>query len=955
MPIRWVRFFRSFALFCCLFLFVFGEPVLPAWLPQKPNLAAQKPVPPSAIAPPGSLSGLTQGVQKTILSNGLTVLTKAVHTAPVVTVQIWYRVGSRDEATGLNGIAHQLEHQLFKGTQTRPIQFGHLFSALGSQSNAFTSYDMTAYFGTVGRDQLAALLTLEADRMHQALIDGAALESEKRVVISELQGYENSPDYRLNRVVMRAAFPSHPYGLPVGGTQAEVKNFTLEQVRDYYCRFYRPDNATLVIVGDFEPEAALKSVEATFGQVAKPVTPLPEPQISSAWETVRSRSQQPAQVERIVLREPGNAALLDVVYPLPAIADPDIPALQVLDYVLSSGRSSRLYQQLVETGLASDASGYAIHLTGGGWYEFALTAMAGQSLDTVEAALQKMILEVQTKGVLPTELARAKAQLRAAAILQNRDITSQAMQLGEAQITAGDYRYIDQLLQAIAQVTDRDVQRVAQTYLVPQHRTVGWFEPTTMTETQPPSPRQFGQTNENFSPGAPVDPAEVVKYLPTNQLDPPLVLAQALPQKKRLPNGLQFLLLPDTSTPTVTLSGFIHAGTSFDKPQKEGLAWLTAENLLKGSDTQTALEMAQALENRGASLEFAVTREGVSMAGEALASDLPTLLQVLGCALKTANFPETELNLTRQQALTDLKLEGDSPERLARRVFQQAVYPQNHPFHRYPTEQSLTAITRSDILAFYRSHYRPEATTLTLVGDFDPAMVTQWIAQQFGHWQGLGEPPSLVFPPVPLPPKGIRLTLSLPGKTQAITLMGYSAIHRRDPRYYAALVLNQILGGDTLSSRLGSEIRDRQGLTYGIYSKFIAGREAGPFLISMQTAPEDADSAIASTLTVLRQLRDQGVSATEVAAAVRSLTSSYPVDLADTTALARQIATNAFYGLNVTELRQHNAKIAAVTPSQVNQVIQELLQPQQMVIVTAGPPLTGSTQEKPQAVLLGVK
>jgi len=940
MPIRRLRFFGIFALFCFVFLLVSGEPVLPALLPQKLNLAVQHLAHQSEAAPPDSLSGLTQRVQKTMLSNGLTVLTKAVNTAPVVTVQVWYRVGSRDEATGLNGITHQLEHQLFKGTQTRPIQFGHLFSALGSQSNAFTSYDMTAYFGTVGRDQLTALLTLEADRMHQALIDGLGLESEKRVVISELQGYENSPDYRLNQAVMRAAFPDHPYGLPVGGTQAEVEGFTLEQVRDYYRRFYRPDNAILVIVGDFEPEAVLKTVEATFGQVAKPVTPLPEPQISSVWEAARSRSQQSSQAEKIVLREAGNAALLDVVYPLPAIADPDIPALQVLDYVLASGRSSRLYQQLVETGLASNADGYAIHLISGGWYEFSLTAMDGQALDTVEAALQKMILDVQTKGILNTELERAKTQLRAAAILQNRDITSQAMQLGEAQITAGDYRHIDRLLQAIAQVTARDVQRVAQTYLAPQQRTTGWFEPTTMTETQPPSQRNFGQTSENFSPGAPVDPAEVVKYLPTNQLDPPSVLAQALPQKRSLPNGLQFLLLPDTSTPTVTLSGFIHAGTSFDKPQKEGLAWLTAENLLNGSNTQTALEIAQILENRGASLEFATTREGVYIAGEALASDLPTLLQVLGRALQTASFPEMELNLTRQQALTDLKLEGDSPERLARRVFQQAVYPQNHPFHRYPTEQSLTAITHSDILAFYRSHYRPEATTLTLVGDFDPAMVTQWIAQQFGDWRGLGEPPSLVFPPAPLPPKVIRLTPTLPGKTQAITLMGYSAIHRRDPRYYAALVLNQILGGDTLSSRLGSEIRDRQGLTYGIYSHFIAGREAGPFLISMQTAPEDAPSAIASTLAVLRQLRDQGVSATEVTAAVRSLTNSYPVDLADTTTLAQRIATNAFYGLTVNELRQYNAKIAAVTPSQVNQVIRELLQPDHMVIVTVGPPLT---------------
>jgi zinc protease len=172
-------------------------------------------------------------------------------------VQVWYKIGSRNEAPGVNGIAHQLEHMLFKGTKDRPIQFGRLFSALGSDSNAFTSFDNTVYFGTVEREKLKALLTLEADRMQNSIIEASQLEKEKRVVISELQGYENSPNYRLNRAVMRAAFPNQAYGLTVGGTKADVQKFTVEQVRDYYRRFYSPENATLVVVGDFQTEPAL--------------------------------------------------------------------------------------------------------------------------------------------------------------------------------------------------------------------------------------------------------------------------------------------------------------------------------------------------------------------------------------------------------------------------------------------------------------------------------------------------------------------------------------------------------------------------------------------------------------------------------------------------------------------------------------------------------------------------
>ncbi|MBD0301235.1 MAG: insulinase family protein, partial [Tolypothrix sp. T3-bin4] len=217
---------------------------------------------------PTSLTA-TENVNKTVLENGLSVLTKEVHTAPVVTVQVWYKIGSRNEEPGVNGIAHQLEHMMFKATSSRPIQFGRLFSALGSDSNAFTSYDQTAYYGTLEREKLRALLVLEADRMQNSVIDAKQLASEKRVVISELQGYENSPDYRLNRAVMQAAFPQSAYGLPVGGTKADVEKFQVEQVRKYYRNFYTPNNAVLVIVGDFDTAKTLKAVQEIFGKIPK--------------------------------------------------------------------------------------------------------------------------------------------------------------------------------------------------------------------------------------------------------------------------------------------------------------------------------------------------------------------------------------------------------------------------------------------------------------------------------------------------------------------------------------------------------------------------------------------------------------------------------------------------------------------------------------------------------------
>nr|WP_235355237.1 pitrilysin family protein [Aliterella atlantica] len=874
---------------------------------------------------------VTENVRKTVLDNGLIVLTKQVKTAPVVTVQVWYKIGSRNEAPGVNGIAHQLEHMLFKGTTSRPIQFGRLFSALGSDSNAFTSYDQTAYFGTVERGKLRALLELEADRMQNALINAEQLDSEKRVVISELQGYENNPDYRLGRAVMRAALPNSPYGLTVGGTKADVEKFTVEQVKSYYRNYYSPNNATLIIVGDFEPESTLATVKEVFGKV--PNAQKAEDRKQQA-ETKPNLGATNKQKQPIVLREPGAAALLQVVYPLPNINNPDTPALDVMNGVLTEGRNSRLYQALIETGLASNMNGYAATLAGGGWYNLEVTAVPGQELAKIDAAVQNAIASLTTKGISQEELDRSKTQLKASAILNNRDISSQAMQIGYDQTTAGDYRFTDRYLAAIDKVTVKDVQRVATTYLAPEKRTVGLFEPTKQTG-QASSGGSSTQTSENFSPGAPVNPAEVAKYLPP--IDTAVPTTRALPEQFKLANGTEVLLLPDPSTPTVTLSGFIKAGAEFDTPAKAGLAALTADNLLSGTKTKDELALAKALEDRGASLNFRALREGVDISGYSLKTDLPVLMQTLADIVQNATFPEEELELSRQRALSNLQVELDDPNRVARRTFQQAVYPENHPFHTFPTEQSLKSLSRKDVIAFYQKQYRPDQMILTLVGDFDPKAVRNLLETGLDKWQATGKPPIANYPKVPEPAKVVELKPSLPGKTQAVTFIGDLGIERKDPRFYAASVLNQIVGGDTLSSRLGTEIRDRQGLTYGIYSYFSAGKNAGPFVVSMQTAPEDASRAIASTRALLAQIHDKGVTAEEVAVAKRSLTSGYNVALANPDELASTILMNEVYGLSEGELRAFAEKIQAVTLEDVNQAAKELLQPDKLVIVTAGP------------------
>ncbi|MGC9524601.1 MAG: M16 family metallopeptidase [Limnospira sp.] len=882
-------------------------------------------------------------VRQTVLENGLTVLTKPVHTAPVVTVQVWYKIGSRDERPGHNGIAHQLEHMLFQGTTTRPIQYGSLLEALGGEFNAFTGYDQTAYHNTVERNALEAVLTLEADRMKNALIDPELLEKEKGVVISELQGDENNPHYRLNRAVMEAAFPGHPYGRPIGGTKADVETFTVEQVRSYYDRNYRSDNAVLIVVGDFDYESTLQTIRDTFGTLSNPADP-PTRKTYGAIESTFVTPKIPGG-QTVVLREPGTVPFIQIVYPLPDINHPDIPALSVLDYILDNGgRSSRIYRDVVDAGLGSSAGSLSAHLSAGGWLELWASPVPEGDLDAIDRAFQNAIAKLQRTLVSSEELDRAKTQIRARSILENRDITSQAMQLGLDSTTAGNYRYTETYLDRVDTVTAEDVRQVARTYLKLEYRTVGRFEPVEVSLKKTVADNKMENAELTVAPGHtaghvrtahPTEPDTIARYLPA--IEPPAAHTVKPPESFTLPNGLRVLLLPDDHTPSVSIRGLIRAGDEFDPEGKEGLATLTAENLMSGTHSYDGRSLARRLENRGASLEFSTMAEGVSISGVALARDWPVVLGTLADVLQNPTFPEDWLELTRQQQVSELLEDKHDPAYVTHRALQQRLYPKDHPLHRYPTEKTLKSIRRADLEQFHRTYYRPEDTVLSVVGDFDAEVMRSQLRKRFGNWRGNPDPIENSLPSVSPPKKFVWLKREIPGLVESVTAMGYPSIDRRDPRYYAALVLNQILGGSTLSSRLGVELRDRLGLTYGVYSWFDAALRWGSFTIQMQTAPENARQAIDTTLSLLEDVRERGVTTEEVETAKRSLVGSDRVALGDPDILAGVILWNQVYGFPPPELNDFHHKIEAVTPAEVNRVARELLHPDRIVVVTTKP------------------
>ncbi len=414
------------------------------------------------------------------LPNGMLVLLKEAHGAPVATSWIWYRVGSRNEASGRTGISHWVEHMLFKGTPQIPA--GHLDRLVarnGGVFNGFTWIDYTAYYETLPADRIALGLQIESDRMVNALFAEGEVESERTVIISELEGYANEPETWLDEAVKDAAFTRHPYRHPVIGYRADLEAMTRADLYDHYQTFYMPNNAVLVLVGDFNADAMLRQAEAAFADL--PAGP-PLPQAPTA-------EPAPQAERRVIVRRPGPAAYVQIGYLAPDCRSPDFAPLAILDSALSgaksltfmgggtqTNRSARLYPALVESGLAASAWSGVTPSRDPYLFELGATASEGVDPAAVEAALIAEVTKIQQDGIAESELARTRKQMRAQVAYSGESVTNQAMQLGMWE-ALDSYRRVDTLLDELASVSAEDVRRVAQTYLTSHRRTVGYFVP----------------------------------------------------------------------------------------------------------------------------------------------------------------------------------------------------------------------------------------------------------------------------------------------------------------------------------------------------------------------------------------------------------------------------------------------------------------------------------------------
>lgn len=881
------------------------------------------------------------------LPNGMRVLTRELHHAPVASVMVWYGVGSRDEQPGLTGLSHFLEHMMFKGTQRFP--YGVLEEGVkrrGGMWNAFTSYDYTAYYEVLPARHLEYGLEVEADRMTNMTFDRDLTVRERGIIVSEREGRENSPHFWLFEKFMSTVYQRFPYGHQVLGHKEDIRATTAEALTAHYRRFYTPNNATLVVTGDFETDRLLDLASRHFGSIPQ------GPDLGA----VTNREPEQTEERRVEVRRPGPNPHMVMGYRIPTADHPDQAALTILAAVMaggpsfsmmgggaSMGRSSRFYRKLVNTGIATSASGHPWSLQYGGLFLCNATPVPGVAPDRLEAALFDEIERLRQDVVPQDELERAKKQVRAQFVYGMESAINQAVMLGATALTQG-VEHFDRALEQFEAVTADDVLRAAQTYLAPQRRTVGWFIP---------EEKGAGTASTAAAPAlaaaAPTDPqgeATTPEYQqPGNELKetPPAgkrgkILDHERIVRRELPGGATLLVYPAESIPSVLVRVQLEAGAAHDPAGKQGLAQLTAQLLTRGTQRFTAEELALKTDALGMSIRADIGRETAVGSLKCLPEDLGTGFELLAEVLRQPTFPEDELSRMRDRMLVGVREADNDTRSVANRRLAEQLYPEGHPY-RSPingNEESLRSITREDLQAFHRRQYGPNGATVIVVGNVDPASVEAELRKAFDGWSGGTGRPALPEAPAPVASQN---HFTVTGKTQTDIALGWPLVERTHPDYLPLEFLATLFGGNgtPASSRLFRDVREKHGLSYYQFAAFTGATGPGGWTAHIGVNPAKVDFTVDVLKQEIRRLSAEPVPAAEMEA-LKAFLEDYPaVQHESPERVAARLGEMERFGLGLDYVERYPAMVADLTADRLAEVAARYLKTESLTIVTAGP------------------
>jgi zinc protease len=844
--------------------------------------------------------------------NGLTVLIAPTAVAPVASLGVVYQVGSRNERPGHTGATHLLEHLMFKGTERfnrdRGTEAARVLQRIGARYNATTWLDRTTYFATASVEHLDLIAELEADRMRGARVRDEDLASERTVVLNELDRGENEPFDVLLKNAFAQVFQVHPYHHPTIGWRADVESVDGATLRGFYDTYYHPDNATVIITGDVSVEDALGVVERHFG--SKPANGGPFPN-----EVPQEPDQQGER--RFVVRRAGELGALCLSWRIPDGRHDDLPALNVATQILTEGVTSRLHQKLVETNRCLGVNAFALELRDPGLLQ--VVAMLGPDTEheEVETTIRDEVADLIRNPPGDDEVARAVIQTRTDLAFHRESPAQMLSALTEA-VALGDWRVFVREMDRTAAVTPADVTRAVAEHLVEDHLTAGWFVPTA------------GQG------GAPV----AVTLTPE-----PCYLHRPMAERidhRRLPGGGRVAVLTNRHAPTATIAGTLPAGTSTAPDGRFSIPALTAAMLDRGTRSRSRFAMARELEDHGLQMGIQCGNgipSAVLFTIQGLADEVPRMLDLLVDALRRPIFPEDEFETLRTRIAGALQHERDETFLQAFHALTRHAYPPGHPLRRRTVDRRLAElgeVSTVDLEAFHARVYGGEQAVFAVVGDVDADRVTTSLAEALGDWRSQGTVAPEV--PPPLHPESARESIHLDDRPNLDLCLGHAgALLRGDEDYPAAVVANACLGLSTLTSRLGTRVRDTAGLTYGISSRFFGTLDIpGPWVVSVGVARENLERAEALTREVVEEFCAQGPTPEELEGERLSVSGSYRVGLATNSGVARELVTAMTVGGDVTWLDRYPQRVLEVSLEEVRAAVARTIHPERLIVTAAG-------------------
>lgn len=868
-----------------------------------------------------------EGITEYQLKNGLRVLLFPDPSKATITVNITYLVGSRHEGLGETGMAHLLEHMVFKGS-TKHTNIPQELTEHGARPNGTTWLDRTNYFETFAAsdENLKWALDLESDRMVNSFIKKEDLASEFSVVRNEFERGENSPQNVLNERVVSASYLWHNYGKSTIGNRSDIEKVPIQNLQAFYKKFYQPDNAVLVVAGKIDESKTLALINQYFAPIPRPSRVL---QPTYSVEPTQDGEKQ------VTLRRVGDTKVVAALYHIMPGSHPDFATMDVLSEVLSSEPGGRLYKSLIETKKASQQYSQLFQTKDPGYIYFAAELLKDKSIDDARTTLLNTLDSIAIVPPTKDEVDRAKAKLLKDVELSFKNSDRVGLAMSEY-IATGDWRLGFLYRDALEKVTPADAQRVAKYYFKPSNRTVGIFVPDQAPErVDVPEAPNVDELVKNYKGRAVIASGEAFDPSPAN--------IDGRTRRIEQPNVIELALLPKlTRGNEVNARLTLRYGDVNSLKNKSGISVFTASMLDKGTTTRSRQQIKDELDKLKAQVNIFGGGNQVNVMIKTTKENLPAVLRIVGDELKHPAFDANEFEKLKQEQLAQIESQRSEPQALAFTAYQRLMTPFPKEDIRYvstPDEDvaEVKSLKLDDLKQFHKDFYGTQNATFAAVGDFDEPTIRKVINDEFGIWKAKKPFSRLVTPYFDIKPT--PQSIEAPDKANAFMVAGVNIPLRDDDPDYPALVLaNYMLGGGFLNSRLAVRIRQKEGISYGVGSQFAANPldKTGTFMTYAIYNPANAERLEKAFREEMDRAVKDGFTADEIKAARSGLLQSRMVSRAQDPTLVGTLNNYLYLNRTMAWDADFEKKLDALTPEQINAALKKHIDPSKISIIKAG-------------------